>query len=110
MKPKILVVDDEHSIREFFEILLRKSGYGVTCAQGGAEAIQLLDQELFDLVVTDIAMDGVDGIEVLKYARQLDPEALVIMITAYASVETALEAMKDFGAGGSPRRKRARSS
>lgn len=95
MNIRILVVDDELSIREFFEILLRKEGYEAVLAESGELALQSLEKESFDLVISDIAMPDVNGIEVLRRARRLNPEAMVIMITAYASAETAIEAMKE---------------
>ncbi len=95
MKHKILVVDDERSIREFFDILLRKEGYEVACAENGKEAVHLLNEQDFDLVISDVVMDGVSGIEVLRHAKSKDTDTVVIMITAYASAETAIEAMKE---------------
>lgn len=95
MKPRVLVVDDELSMREFLEIFLNKEGYEVTTAAGGAEACELVDKEQFDLVVSDIKMPGVDGIEVLRKVKKVDPRTEVIMITAFASHETAVETMKE---------------
>jgi two-component system response regulator PilR (NtrC family) len=90
----ILVVDDEHSMREFLEIMLSKEGYQVSAAAGGGEAIDLLKKEAFDLVITDIRMKEIDGLEVLKKCKELHPNTVVIMISAYASTSTAVEAMK----------------
>ncbi len=94
MKPKILVVDDEQSMREFLEIMLRKEGYGVACARDGKEAINKLEARAYDLVLSDIRMPGADGMEVLNRAKELNPGTIVIMITAYGSTESAVEAMK----------------
>jgi two-component system response regulator PilR (NtrC family) len=91
---RILVVDDEHSMREFLEIMLNKEGYLVDAAAGGDEAIDLLKKEAFDLVITDIRMKEVDGLDVLKKCKELHPNTIVIMISAYASTSTAVEAMK----------------
>jgi two-component system response regulator PilR (NtrC family) len=91
---QILVVDDENSMREFLEIMLSKEGYQVAAAAGGREAVDLLKKEDFDLVITDIRMKGVDGLEVLKKCKELHPNTVVIMISAYASTSTAVEAMK----------------
>ncbi len=91
---QILVVDDENSMREFLEIMLSKEGYHVAAAAGGLEAVDLLKKEDFDLVITDIRMKGVDGLEVLKKCKELHPNTVVIMISAYASTSTAVEAMK----------------
>ncbi len=90
----ILVVDDEHSMREFLEIMLNKEGYQVATAAGGGEAINLLKKRDFDLVITDIRMKEIDGLEVLKKCKELHPNTIVIMISAYASTSTAVEAMK----------------
>jgi len=92
---RILIVDDEKSMREFLDIMLTSEGYDVTLASGGKEACELLDSETFDLIVTDIRMKDIDGIGVLKKAKAVDPQALVILISAYATAETAVEAMKE---------------
>ena len=90
----ILVVDDEDSMREFLDIMLTKEGYGVTTAAGGNEAIDILQKKDCDLVITDIRMKELDGLDVLKKCKELQPKAIVIMISAYASTSTAVEAMK----------------
>ncbi|MCG6919273.1 MAG: sigma-54 dependent transcriptional regulator [Deltaproteobacteria bacterium] len=90
----ILVVDDENSMREFLEIMLSKEGYQVATAAGGGEAIDLLKKNSFDLVITDIRMKEIDGLEVLKRCKELHPNTIVILISAYASTSTAVEAMK----------------
>ena len=90
----ILVVDDENSMREFLEIMLGKEGYQVATAAGGGEAIDILKKKDFDLVITDIRMKETDGLEVLKKCKELHPNTVVIMISAYASTSTAVEAMK----------------
>ncbi|MBW1982467.1 MAG: sigma-54-dependent Fis family transcriptional regulator [Deltaproteobacteria bacterium] len=90
----ILVVDDEQSMRELLQIMLTKEGYQVTTAAGGTQAINLLEKTPFDLVITDIKMKKVDGLEVLKRCKELHPQAVVILISAYATTSTAVEAMK----------------
>jgi two-component system response regulator PilR (NtrC family) len=90
----ILVVDDEQSMREFLEIMLTKDGYEVTTAAGGTEAINLLENNTYDLLITDIRMKQVDGLEVLKRCKELHPNTVAIMISAYATTSTAVEAMK----------------
>ena len=92
---KILIVDDDQGMREFLEILLAREGYDVTLASGGKEAIGLCRKYKFDLVITDLKMPKVDGIDVLKTIREISPETMVILITAFASGETALAAMKE---------------
>jgi len=91
----ILVVDDERSMREFLEILLTKEGYRVSLAASGEEAFKILENNTFDLLITDIRMQDIDGIDVLKKAKALTPESIVIMISAFATAETAVEAMKE---------------
>jgi two-component system response regulator PilR (NtrC family) len=91
---QILVVDDEQSMREFLEIMLTKDGYQVTTAAGGTEAINLLEKNTYDLLITDIRMKHVDGLQVLKRCKELHPSTVAIMISAYASTSTAVEAMK----------------
>ena len=93
--PRILVVDDEMSMRELLEILLLKHGYEVQCAQSGVEALKIIQSQVFDLVITDIRMHPVNGLEVLKKCKTISPRTIVIMISAYASNETAVEAMNE---------------
>ncbi|TKJ33162.1 Fis family transcriptional regulator [bacterium (candidate division B38) B3_B38] len=91
---RIMVVDDEKSMRDFLSIMLEKEGYTVSAAKDGTEAKGLIDGELIDLVIADIKMPETNGIELLEYIRQVSPETIVIMITAYASTETAIQALK----------------
>lgn len=92
---RILVVDDERSMREFLEIMLQKDGYAVRCAASGVEALEILKHQEFDLLITDIRMKPVDGLEVLRQCKQLSPATVVIIISAYASTETAVAAMRE---------------
>lgn len=94
-KHSILVVDDEESMREFLEIMLSEEGYQVTLAESGEKAGIILDAEAFDLVVTDIRMEDIDGIGVLKKAKQTEPDTVVVLISAFATAESAVEAMKE---------------
>lgn len=94
-KQRILVVDDEMSMREFLEILLSREGYEVSLAESGEEACEILEKAPFDLVITDIRMRDIDGIEVLKKAKEVDPETMVVLISAFATAETAVEAMRE---------------
>lgn len=91
----ILVVDDEPSMREFLKILLKKEGYQVTTAADGSSALKLAENEPFDLVISDIRMPGLTGLELLARLKQLRSEIAVIMITAFASPEDAVAAMKN---------------
>ena len=91
---RILVVDDEESMRQLLEIALGKDGHRITVAESGKKAIELVDQSAFDLVISDIKMFHMSGVEVLRYVKQTDPSIPVIMITAFASAETAVEALR----------------
>ena len=90
----ILVVDDESVIREGLSRILEAGGFAVETAKNGHAAIELLQQKEFDLIITDLKMPGMNGFEVLSAVKVLQPEAAVIMITGFATVETAVEAMK----------------
>lgn len=94
MSAKILVVDDELSVREFFEILLTKEGYEVVTALDGQDAMRLIKETNFDLVITDLQMKNGDGMTLLKEAKKHQAEVPVIMITAFATTDSAVEAMK----------------
>src|SRR5581483_4119908 len=91
---KILVVDDEQSMRDVLSIMLKRAGYTVTTASDGDEAIAHLGKEIFDLVITDLKMPKVGGLEVLKAVKASSPDTVVLVITAFASAESAVEAMK----------------
>ncbi len=91
---RVLVVDDERSMRELLAIMLKQAGHAVTLAEGGAQAIDSLRRESFDLVITDLRMREVDGLAVLRAAKEHSPQTVVLVITAFASTETAVEAMK----------------
>jgi two-component system, NtrC family, response regulator PilR len=92
---RILVVDDERSMREFLEILLRKEGYEVATAGDVDGALLALESDDYDLVVSDIQMPGKSGLDLLKAIRDVQSDALVVMITAFATTETAIAAMKE---------------
>ncbi len=94
-QPRILVVDDERSMQEFLEILLRKEGYDVATAGDVPGALVALDSDDFDLVISDIQMPDRSGLDLLRSLRQAQPDVVVIMITAFATTETALAAMKE---------------
>ncbi len=92
---KILVVDDEKSMREFLDIMLAKEGYRVVCARDGEEACRILEKDRFDLVITDIRMKTIDGLGVLRKVKAVNPSTVVVLISAFATAETAVEAMKE---------------
>jgi len=93
-EPRVLVVDDERSMRDLLSITLRQHSYDVAVADGGEAAIAALKAGSFDLVITDLRMRKLDGLAVLKAAKELSPETVVLVITAFASTDTAVEAMK----------------
>ena len=93
-KPRIIIVDDERDMRDFLEIMLRKEGYEALSFPTPVEALGFCKENRCDLVLTDLKMPGMTGLEFLKAVKELDSSTLVIMITAYASVDTAVEAMK----------------
>ena len=90
----ILVIDDEEIMREILETLLTREGYNVRLASGGAEGLELARPVPFDAAIVDIMMPGMDGIATLDELKKLDDDLAVIMITAFASVESAIAAMK----------------
>ncbi|HUK34931.1 MAG TPA: sigma-54 dependent transcriptional regulator [Vicinamibacterales bacterium] len=92
--PRILVVDDERSIRELLAIVLRREGYDVLLAENGKNAIATLEREPVDILISDIKMPDLSGVDVLRAAKRIDQDILGIMITAFASTETAVEAMR----------------
>ncbi len=94
MKAKILIVDDEQSIREFLEIMLKKEGYEVSCAEDGQKAIDLLKKKSFDMVISDMQMPNVTGMELLDHVNSNYPELTFMIITAFGTTESAVEAMK----------------
>jgi two-component system response regulator PilR (NtrC family) len=93
--PHILVVDDDLSMRELLEYMLTKEGYKVTCAQNGRGAIALLEKENVDLLLCDIRLGDITGLDVLRASKKTNPDTVVIMISAYATTETAVEAMHE---------------
>lgn len=95
MKPRILVVDDEESIREFLNIMLKKEGYEVTCVEDGQKADEMLKKKSFELVISDLQMPHITGLELLKIVKDNYPNTLFMLITAFGTTETAVEAMKN---------------
>ncbi len=94
MNPKILVVDDDPSHRLMLEVVLTAEGFDVIQADSGAGAIAAVEAQFFDLVLLDVRMRPIDGIEALKTIRQISPGILIIIMTAFASVSTAVDALK----------------
>jgi len=103
-KGDILVVDDEVDIREGLELLLSSEGFKVTLAQNGTEGIEKMDAHLYDLVLLDLMMPDRSGMDVLAEIRTRDRETPIFMITAYGSVEAAVEASSSAPTTTSPSR------
>ena len=93
-KAKILIVDDEQIALRNLEHVMKKEGYEVAGTQRGANALKLLEENIFDIVLTDLRMEKVDGMQILRRCRELYPDTEVIMITGYATIQSAIEAMK----------------
>jgi len=94
-KPTVLLVDDEAIVRDSISEWLKNDDYEVDCASDGKEALEKFNSRRFDTAVVDLKMPGIDGLEVMRQARRIAPQTRVIIITAYGTVETAVEAMKN---------------
>ncbi len=94
MAESILIVDDEDIIRESLSFVLAKEGYRVREAPNGRVALDILKEDSIDLVVTDLEMPEMKGIELLEQASRVSPETLVVIITAYGSIETAIQGLR----------------
>jgi DNA-binding NtrC family response regulator len=92
---RILIVDDEQHVRNSLATWFREEGYDVSAAAGGKEALATLSREGSNILLVDIKMPGMDGLELQRKVRELAPDATVIIMTAYASVETAVQALKE---------------
>jgi two-component system response regulator PilR (NtrC family) len=91
--PHILVVDDELSMRELLEVMLTMEGYEVSCAENGSKAISMIEKTDYDLLLCDIRLGDISGIEVIKALKNQNQNTVIIMISAYATTEAAVEAM-----------------
>lgn len=91
---KILLVDDDKFILQSVGNILEKSGYEVTRADSGQKAIELIKKQEFDLVLTDLIMDAIDGIEVLKKSKEINPETMVIILTGFGDLDSAIDALR----------------
>jgi len=94
LAPSILVIDDEINIAELQRVLLQKNGYEVTTVFTGKDALELLKQRYFDLVITDLNMPDMDGLKILQYIKELNPEIQIIILTGYGTIASAVEAIK----------------
>lgn len=99
MKEKILVVDDGEVLRSLANEVLSEEGYQVTIANSGGEALEYVKREAFDLVIADLKMPGMDGMELLKKVKEHDKETQVIFLTSHLSPTTALSSL-EAGASG----------
>lgn len=91
---RLLVADDERSMRELLELVFKREGHQVTVVSNGREALEAMQKSSFDLIITDVKMPDVNGIELLRSAREQSPETMVIMMTAFATINSAREAFK----------------
>src|SRR5437588_9865758 len=96
--PNILICDDERSICEMLDITLRREGYKVETVTSGEVAKRKIESALYDIIITDIKMPAIDGIEVLRHAHKVSPDSAVILITAVDDYEAAVQAVKAGGA------------
>ena len=94
MEARILIVDDEESIRFSLKRVLERDGLEVWTAEDGQQALRLVQHHVFDLIITDLKMEGLDGVEVLRQAQAMSPDTAVIMLTGYATLESAIEALR----------------
>lgn len=92
--PNIIVVDDEQSLRQVLELVFREEGYAVRTAFNGVQALEMLEAEPADVILTDVRMPDMDGIELLRNVRERNPDVGVVLMTAHSSVETARDAFK----------------
>ena len=93
-KGRLLIVDDEKVAVRNLEHVMKKEGYEVTATQSGANALSYLDKQSFDVVLTDLRMEKVDGMQILKKCRETSPDTEVVLITGFATLESAVDAMK----------------
>ncbi|MBX5482993.1 MAG: sigma-54-dependent Fis family transcriptional regulator [Myxococcaceae bacterium] len=91
---RVLIVDDHDTMREGMAVTLRKQGHDISAVRSGADAIATYRKQRFDVVVTDLKMEQMDGIELVRQLREFDPEAVVMVVTAFGTIETAVEAMQ----------------
>jgi DNA-binding NtrC family response regulator len=89
-----LVVDDEKGMRDFLKEYLTEYGYEVTCAANGQEALQIYQQGHFDIILSDLLMEPMDGLELLNRIKEINPNAIFIIITGYPSIKTSIEVIK----------------
>ena len=94
MKSRILVVDDEAMVRDSLEEILRLEGYDVQSVESGEDALNLLQREKFELMLLDLKMVNMDGIDVIKAVTRMTPELIIILLTGHGSLESAIDALR----------------
>ena len=94
MTHQILVVDDENTLRYFLRLNLQEQGYQVTEAADGASALSLIDQRSFDVALVDLRLTDMDGLDIVRHLRQVSPKTSVIILTAYATLDSSIEALR----------------
>lgn len=94
MTGSVLIVDDERGVRRTLEFLLSKEGFRVSVAESGEQAMDRFEERPVDLVLTDLRMDGMSGLDVVREVKRRSPGAEVLVMTAFGSIDTAVEAMK----------------
>ena len=95
MKTRILLIDDERDVLDVLDKILAAEGYETETATNGEDGIDLFARKTFDIVITDLRMPGIDGIEVIKKIKQIDADVEIIVLTGFASIENAVETLKD---------------
>jgi DNA-binding NtrC family response regulator len=94
-KISILIVDDEESVRESLNLWFTEDGYRVECAENAKQALSILESDVFDIILTDLKMPGMDGLELLQRIKTLNKDSIIIVMTAFATVDTAVRALKE---------------
>ena len=94
MSARIMIIDDEKIVGDMLKISLEQEGYEIETFLNAAAALERLQVEKFDIVITDLKMKGIDGLEVLRTVKRLYPQTKIIMITAFANLDVAIEALR----------------
>lgn len=94
MTHQVLVVDDENTLRHFLRLNLQEQGYQVTEAADGQSALSLIDQNSFDVALVDLRLTDMDGLDIVRHLRQVSPKTSVIILTAYATLDSSIEALR----------------
>lgn len=94
-KISILIVDDEESVRESLNLWFTEDGFRVECAENAKQALSILESDVFDIILTDLKMPGMDGLELLQRIKTLNKDSIIIVMTAFATVDTAVKALKE---------------